>query len=155
MNFILGTPNKYLYILIFLWMAFGNHFMDMNNEEKHVFFNILGKTQLVSIYFLLIISSVHITNNLNLINLSYLYFIITINIVIALLVFYLKLDKFIDKILKKYVTNKFIHSLLVIICFGTMFIHEFFPQLSFIKNHTTIILSVFCPLQFFYIKYIK
>ncbi|MBM7855645.1 magnesium-transporting ATPase (P-type) [Desulfohalotomaculum tongense] len=103
MNFILDNPSKYLYLLTFLYFIFTPHFYGMNNEKKNIFFNILSKTQLISIFFLLIISSINISNNFNLVDVSYLYFIITVNIVIALAVFYFRLDNFIDNIFKRYI----------------------------------------------------
>lgn len=78
----------------------------MNSIEKNKFFNILSKSQLISVFFLLIISAVKLNNHSNLINLSYIYFIVTINILISIIVFYLKLDDLINNALKKYIDEK-------------------------------------------------
>lgn len=45
MNFILDNPRAYLIVLIFLWFISNNRLIDMKNEEKNIFFNILCKTQ--------------------------------------------------------------------------------------------------------------
>ncbi len=154
MNYILDNPSKYLSILIFLYFIFIPRFCNMSSIEKNKFFNILSKSQLVSVFFLLIISSVKLNNYLNLINLSYIYFIVTINIVISIIVFYLKLDAIINNAFKKYIGKNFINNILVISYAVILIIYLFFPRVDFIIKHATTILTVVFSLNFLSIKYI-
>lgn len=154
MNYILDNPSKYLSILLFLYFIFIPRFCNMSSIEKNKFFNILSKSQLVSVFFLLIISSVKLNNYSNLINLSYIYFIVTINIVISIIIFYLKLDAIINNAFKKYIGKNFINNILVISYAVILIIYLFFPRVDFIIKHATTILTVVFSLNFLSIKYI-
>lgn len=154
MNYILENPSKYLSILLFLYFIFIPRFCNMSIIEKNKFFNILSKSQLVSVFLLLIISSVKLNNYSNLINLSYIYFIVTINIVISIMVYYLKLDDVINNAFKKYIGNNFIHNILVISYAVILIIYLFFPRVDFIIKHATTILTIVIPLNFLSTKYI-
>lgn len=154
MNYILDNPSKYLSILLFLYFIFIPRFCNMSSIEKNKFFNILSKSQLVSMFFLLIISSVKLNKYSNLINLSYIYFIVTINIVISIIVFYLKLDDVINNAFKKYIGKNFINNILVISYAVILIIYLFFPRVDFIIKHATTILTVVFSLNFLSIKYI-
>lgn len=155
MDSILNNP-RLCFIMLIVLLYFFHHqcFVNMKKEEKGKFFSILYKTQLLSVYFILIISSVYITNNLNSIDLSYVYIIIIIFVVVSLVIFHFKLDKFISGMLDKYMGNKFINAVLVIISDATLFVFLFFPQIDFIREYGLIILAVAFPLKVFNRKYL-
>ena len=154
MNYILDNPSKYLSILLFLHFLFSPRFCRMNSIEKNKFFNILSKSQLISVFFLLITSSVELNNHSNLIHLSYIYFIVTINILISIIVYYLKLDDIINNAFKKYIGNNFIRNMMVISYSVILIIYLFFPKFEFIIKHTATILTIVLPLSVLSIKYI-
>lgn len=154
MNYILDNPSKYLSILLFLYFIFIPRFCNMSSIEKNKFFNILSKSQLLSIFFLLIISAVNLNNNSNLINLSYIYFIITINIMISIIVYYLKLDDLINNALKKYIGNNFIKNMMVVFYAVILIVYLFFPKFTFIAKHAATILTIVLSLNVLSIKYI-
>jgi len=153
MNFLLDNPSKYLYLLIIVYFFFIPRFCDMDNTEKNKFFNILSKSQLISVFFLLIIASINFDNHSNLINLSYIYCIITANIVVAIIVFYLKLDDIIKNTFEKYIGKEFVHKILVILYSVILFIYLFFPKFDFISNYAPTILTILLSLNFLSIKY--
>ncbi|MGK0469289.1 MAG: hypothetical protein ACJAX4_004648 [Clostridium sp.] len=120
----------------------------MNDEKKYLFFNILTKTQLISIFFLLVVASINISNNLNLISISYIYLIVIINISISMIVFHCKLDNSINNIFKRFLLKKLIHDGVIILCMITYIIYGFFPKFDFITKHISIISTILFILVF-------
>lgn len=154
MKFFLDS-HSYIYLLTFFYFNFSIYFCKMSTEEKSSFFNILSKTQLISIFFILIISSINLSNKLNFIRIYYIYLIIIINTIISIAIFYFKLDKVISNVLKNIIGRKLIHNLVVGFIITMLFIYLFFPEFNSKIKYTPVIITILFSLNFLTAKYMN
>lgn len=152
--FFINNPDNLLFFFLVIYLIFNPKLLNLNGEKRENFFHIFAVSQLFSTILIFIITLLKINQNSNVIQISYIYIIILMNTILALIVYRFKLGNFIKVTLKKYMCTKLFHRTLVVLITIVVIIHFFFPIDNWLRKYNPLMITILFSLNTISILYL-